>query len=50
MTPLRWFAVALTLVGALLLIVDIGAAGLWIAVITVGLALSVLARRQARPS
>ena len=32
------------------LILDIGAAGLWIAVITVGIALSVLARRQARQS
>jgi hypothetical protein len=34
-----WIAVALMLVGAVMLVADIGVAGLWIAVITVGIAL-----------
>jgi hypothetical protein len=37
--PLIWIAVALMLGGAVLLVLDVGAAGLWIAVITVGIAL-----------
>lgn len=37
--PLIWIAVALILTGAVLLVADVGAAGLWIAVITVGIAL-----------
>ena len=37
--PLIWIAVALMLTGAVLLIADVGAAGLWIATITVGIAL-----------
>ena len=35
--PLIWIAVALMLTGAILLVTDIGAAGLWIAVITIGI-------------
>lgn len=37
--PLIWIAVVLMLVGAVLLVAGIGAAGLWIAVIAVGIAL-----------
>jgi hypothetical protein len=37
--PLIWIAVALMLTGAALLILGVGAAGLWIAVITVGIVL-----------
>jgi hypothetical protein len=37
--PWTWIAVALTLTGAILLVTDVGAAGLWIAVITIGIAL-----------
>jgi hypothetical protein len=36
---LIWVAVPLLLVGAVLLVAGVGAAGLWIAVIAVGLAL-----------
>jgi len=37
--PLIWLAVALLLVGAVLLVTGVGASGLWIGVITVGIAL-----------
>jgi membrane-bound ClpP family serine protease len=37
--PLIWIAVALMLTGAILLVLDIGAASLWIAAITIGIAL-----------
>ena len=37
--PLIWIAVALMLVGAVLLVAGVGAAGLWIAVIASGIAL-----------
>lgn len=37
--PLIWSAVVLMLTGAILLVADVGAAGLWIAVITIGIAL-----------
>lgn len=36
--PLTWIAVALLLTGAVLLVADVGEAGLWIAVITIGIA------------
>jgi hypothetical protein len=36
--PLIWIAVALMLTGAVLLVADVGAGRLWIAVITVGIA------------
>ena len=48
MTLLVWIAVALMVVGAVMLIAGIGAAGLWIAVIAVGIALVVLDRTQRR--
>ena len=34
-----WIAVTLMLIGAVMLVADIGVAGLWIAVITLGIAL-----------
>ena len=37
--PLTWIAAALMLTGALLLVSHVGAAGLWIAVITIGIGL-----------
>jgi hypothetical protein len=37
--PLTWISVVLMLTGAVLLVTDVGAAGLWIAVITIGIAL-----------
>lgn len=37
--PLIWIAVALMLIGAIMLVADVGVAGLWIAVITIGIAL-----------
>ena len=43
-----WIAVALMLTGAILLVADVGAAGLWIAVITVGIALVAIDGYQQR--
>jgi drug/metabolite transporter (DMT)-like permease len=43
MKPLLWIAVALMLVGAVMLVAGIAASGPWIAVITVGIALVVVA-------
>jgi hypothetical protein len=37
--PLIWIAVILMLAGAVMLVADVGASGLWIAVIAVGIAL-----------
>jgi hypothetical protein len=37
--PLIWIAVPLLLIGAVLLVAGVGASGLWIAVITIGIAL-----------
>ena len=45
---LLWIAVPLLLLGAAMLIADIGATALWIAVITVGIAFVVIGR--AKPS
>jgi hypothetical protein len=39
MRPLLWLAVPLMLLGAAMLIADVGASALWIAVVTVGIAL-----------
>jgi hypothetical protein len=39
MRPLVWLAVPLMLLGAAMLIADIGASVLWIAAVTVGIAL-----------
>ena len=47
MKPLLWIAVPLLLVGAAMLVAGIGAPGLWIAVIAVGLALVVIGRGNA---
>lgn len=48
MTYVLWIAVAMMLAGAVFLVVGIGAAGLWIAVIAVGIALVAIdsARRR----
>jgi hypothetical protein len=48
MTPFIWIAVALMLIGAVMLVADIGAPALWIAVITVGIALVAIDRIRAR--
>jgi len=37
-----WIAAALMLSGAVMLVADVGAAGLWIAVITIGIAVVVV--------
>jgi uncharacterized membrane-anchored protein len=42
MLPLVWIAVALMLIGAVMLVTGVGAAGLWIAVITIGILLLVV--------
>jgi hypothetical protein len=38
MKPFIWLAAALMLIGAVMLVADVGATGLWIAVIAVGIA------------
>ena len=48
MKPFVWIAVVLMLLGAVMLIAGIGAPGLWIAVIAVGIALVVIDRTQRR--
>jgi hypothetical protein len=50
MTPFIWIAVALMLIGAVMLVAGIGAPALWIAVITVGIALVAIDRIRARRS
>jgi hypothetical protein len=45
---LLWIAVPLLLLGAAMLVADIGPPGLWIAVITVGIALAVIGRMKPR--
>jgi hypothetical protein len=47
MTPLVWMAVVLMVMGAVMLIAGIGAPGLWIAVVTVGIALVAIDRTRA---
>jgi hypothetical protein len=46
MTLLVWIAVALMVVGAVMLIAGIGAPGLWIAVVTVAIAVVVIDRTR----
>jgi len=46
MTLLVWIAVALMVVGAVMLIAGIGAPGLWIAVVTVSIAVVVIDRTR----
>ena len=48
MTLLVWIAVAVMVVGAAMLIAGIGAPGLWIAVVAVGIALVAIDRTQRR--
>jgi hypothetical protein len=48
MTPFVWMAVVLMVMGAIMLIADIGAPGLWIAVVTVGIALVAIDRTRSR--
>ena len=50
MTPFIVIAVALMLIGAVLLVAGIGAPALWIAVIAVGIALVAIDRIRARRS
>jgi membrane-bound ClpP family serine protease len=50
MTPFVWIAVLLMLMGAVMLIAGIGAPGLWIAVVTVGIALVIIDRTRSRHS
>jgi hypothetical protein len=47
--PLIWVAVVLMLVGAVLLVAGVGAAGLWIGVITLGIALVAIDVYRRRP-
>jgi hypothetical protein len=46
MTPVIWIAVVLMVIGAVLLIAGIGAPGLWIAAITVGIAVVIIDRAR----
>ena len=48
MTPFVWIAVVLMLMGAVMLIAGVGPPGLWIAVVTVGIALVVIDRTRSR--
>ena len=48
MTPFVWIAVVLMLMGAVMLMAGIGAPGLWIAVVTVGIVLVVIDRTRSR--
>ena len=52
MKYLHWVAVPLMLLGAAMILADIGASGLWISVITVGIALvavDLLRRKMPHP-
>jgi hypothetical protein len=49
MFPFVWIAAALMLIGAVMLVTGVGAAGLWIAVITIGIALLVVDRTRTGP-
>lgn len=46
MTLLTWITVALLLIGAAMLVAGVGAAGLWIVVITIGIVLVVVDRTR----
>ena len=37
--PVTWFAAGLMLIGAVMLVTEVGAAGIWIALIAMGIAL-----------
>ena len=47
MKPSIWIAVALMLVGAVMLVADIGAPALWIAAVTVGIASAAIGLNRA---
>ena len=49
MAPILWVAVVLMLVGAAMLVADVGAAGLWFAAIAVGVAIVAIAQARHRP-
>jgi hypothetical protein len=46
MTPLLWLAVVMMLVGAAMLVLGVGASALWIAVVTVGIAMVAIERMR----
>jgi hypothetical protein len=48
MTPFVWMAVVLMVLGAIMLIAGIGPPGLWIAAVTVGIALVAIDRTRTR--
>jgi hypothetical protein len=48
MTPFVWIAAVLMVMGAIMLIAGIGAPGLWIGVVTVGIALVGIDRTRTR--
>ena len=50
MTLFLWFAVPLLLLGAVMLVLGVGASALWIAVIAIGIALVVTDRERRRQS
>ena len=50
MTPLLGVAVALMIVGAIMLVAGLGAPALWIGVVTVGIALAAVDRTHRRHS
>ena len=50
MTPLLGLAVALMLIGAVMLVAGFGATALWIGVVTVGIALTVIEISRGRHS
>ena len=50
MTAFTWIAAALMLIAAFMLVADVGAPALWIAVVTVGVALVAIALIRGRRS
>ena len=48
MTPFLWTAVVLMLLAAVMLVAGVGASALWIAVVTVGIALVAIDRSRHR--
>lgn len=46
MKPFAWVAMPLLLLGAAMLLADVGASGLWIAVIAVGIAIVAIGARR----
>ena len=48
MRPILWLAIVLMLGGAVMLFADFGASALWIAVLTVGIAIVAVERTRSR--